>query len=215
MGRFLHLFTLTTFLLVPLCHSTERETQSPGPLENVRSILTSLFGEAQGFLVSTVGEKKLEVALKFLQNSLKWLSDSVASALNVILRYVTEVLGSAGIDAKLPSQTVTPEGVIFVAQWALLALLAYWVMSFVLCLVVGVVKQALWLLKVTFAVGTFGLILSDTGASAETTAMRLAGLVCVCVLLGIGISPKTDTHLENKIKVLERRLKEMEKRKLE
>lgn len=105
---------------------------------------------------------------------------------------------------------------IFVSQWALLAVMAYWILSFILRLVVGAVRQALWLLKITFAVGMFGLILSDTGASAETTAMRLAGLACVCVLLGIGAtSAKPDTQLENKIKMLERRLREMEKSKME
>lgn len=118
--------------------------------------------------------------------------------------------------AKLPFQKVTPEGVIFVAQWAILAVLAYWILSFILRLVVGAVRQVLWLLKLSFAVGTFGLILSDTGASAETTALRLAGLACVCVLLGIGTtSANPDAHLENKVKMLERRLKEMEKRKME
>ncbi|CAM4482237.1 unnamed protein product [Leuciscus chuanchicus] len=118
--------------------------------------------------------------------------------------------------AKLPLQKVTPEGVIFVTKWALLAVVAYMIISFILRLVVGAVRQALWLLKVIFAIGMFGLILSDTGASAETTAMRLAGLACVCVLLGIGAtSAKPDTHLENKIKMLERRLREMEKSKME
>ncbi|KAK7161504.1 hypothetical protein R3I94_004250 [Phoxinus phoxinus] len=156
------------------------------------------------------------MCLKFLQSGVKWLSNAVASALNTVIQYVPEILESAGIDAKLPFQKVTPEEVIFVTQWALLAIVAYMIISFILRLVVGAVRQALWLLKVTFAIGMFGLILSDTGASAETTAMRLAGLVCVCVLLGIGAtSTKSDTHLENKIKMLERRLREMEKSKME
>lgn len=107
--------------------------------------------------------------------------------------------------AKLPFQKVTPEGVIFVAEWALLIVLAYWIISFIVCLVVGAVRQTLWLLKVTFAIGMFGWILSDTGASAETTAIRLAGLARVCVLLGIhSTSAKPDAHLEDKIKMLER-----------
>ncbi|XP_056325201.1 transmembrane protein 109 [Danio aesculapii] len=212
---------LTTLLLsvslqfIPLCQSVEWEKHS-GPLQNARSIITSLSEEAHGFLVSAIGEKRVDLSLKFLQSGVKWLSDAVASALNVAIRYITEILESAGIDAKLPFQKVTPEGVIFVAQWAILAVLAYWILSFILRLVVGAVRQVLWLLKLSFAVGTFGLILSDTGASAETTALRLAGLACVCVLLGIGTtSAKPDAHLENKVKMLERRLKEMEKSKME
>lgn len=118
--------------------------------------------------------------------------------------------------AKLPFQKVTPEGVIFVAQWAFLVLVAYWIISFILSLVFGAIRQAMWLLKVTFAIGMFGLILSDTGASAETTAIRLVGLACVCFLLGIcTTSAKPDRHLEDKIKILERRLREMEKNKMD
>ncbi|RXN20022.1 transmembrane protein 109 isoform X2 [Labeo rohita] len=144
---------------------------------------------------------------QLLQSDVKWKSDAVASVLNVVIRYVAETLESAGIDAKLPFQKVTPEGVIFVAKWGLLVVVAYWIISFIVRLVVGAVRQTLWLLKVTFVIGMFGWILSTTGASAETTAVRLAGLVCICVLLGIrSTSAKPDAHLEDKIKMLERRL---------
>ncbi len=86
--------------------------------------------------------------------------------------------------------------------------------SFILSLLLGAIRQALWLLKATFAICMFGFIISDTGASAETTAIRLAGLACVCFLLGISTtSAKPNRHLEDKIKMLERRLGEMEKNK--
>ncbi|XP_016095128.1 uncharacterized protein [Sinocyclocheilus grahami] len=170
-----------SYQLIPLCHSFEWDEQS-SPLQNARSIFTSLSEEAHSCLVSTIGEKRVDLSLKFLQSGVKWLSDAVASALNMVIRSwsnVTEILESTGIDVKLPFQEVTPEGVIFVAQWALLVVVAYWIIAFILRLVVGAVRQALWLLKVTFAMGMFGLILSDAGASAETTAIRLAGLACV------------------------------------
>lgn len=101
------------------------------------------------------------------------------------------------------------------AQWALLAVLGYWLLSLAAGLLAGVVRRTLFLLKVAFAIAAFGLIVSDGGASAETTAMRLAGLVCACVLLGIGPSPfrgDTNAHLEQQVKVLERRLREVEKK---
>ncbi|XP_052403158.1 transmembrane protein 109 [Carassius gibelio] len=218
MGRCFYFTTLVlsvSYLLVPLCHSLEWGEQS-SPLQNVRSIIISLSEEAHSCLVSIFGEKRLDLSLKFLQSGVKWLSNAVASALNMVNHYVMEILKSAGIDAKLPFQKVTPEGVIFVAQWAFLVLVAYWIISFILSLVFGAIRQAMWLLKVTFAIGMFGLILSDTGASAETTAIRLVGLACVCFLLGIcTTSAKPDRHLEDKIKILERRLREMEKNKMD
>ncbi|XP_016090047.1 voltage-gated monoatomic cation channel TMEM109 [Sinocyclocheilus grahami] len=216
MGQCFYFITIilsVSYLLIPLCHSWGEQSS---PLQNVRSIITSLSEEAHSCLVSIFGEKRVDLSLKFLQSGVKWLSVAVASALNMVNQYVTEILKSAGIDAKLPFQKVTPEGVIFVAQWALLVVVAYWIISFILSLVVGAIRQALWLLKVTFAIGMFGLILSDTGASAETTAIRLAGLACVCFLFGIGsTSAKPDRHLEEKIKMLERRLREMEKNKMD
>lgn len=104
------------------------------------------------------------------------------------------------------------------AQWALLAVLGYWLLSLALCLITGVVRRTLFLLKVIFAIAAFGMILSDSGASAETTAIRLAGLVVTCVLLGIGpsfIRGNTNAYLEQKVKVLEKRLGEMERKSKE
>ncbi|XP_051993434.1 transmembrane protein 109 [Xyrauchen texanus] len=215
MGLFLYLILSVSYLLIPSGHTLEWNNQS-SPLQNVRSFVKSFSEEAHSYLVSVVGEQVVDSSLKCVRSGAKWLSDAVASALTVVIQYLTEILEAAGIDAKLPFQQVTPEGVIFITQWALLAFTAYWIISLILRLVVGAVWQALWLLKCIFAVAMFGLILSDTGAPTETTALRIVGLVCVCVLLGIGsTSEKRDTHLEVKIKMLERRLREMEKSKLE
>lgn len=120
--------------------------------------------------------------------------------------------------AKLPVTYFTPEGVVFVVQWALLAVLGYWLLSLAVCLIAGVVRRTLFLLKVIVAVAVFGLIVSDGGASAETTAMRLAGLVLACVLLGVGPSyfrGDTNAHLEQKVKLLEKRLRDLERKRKE
>lgn len=213
MGRFLYvtLVLSVSYQLILPCYSLDWDSQSSS-LHNVRSIVTSLSEEAHSCLVSMVGEKVADSSLKSARNGVKLVSEATAAALNVVIRYLTEILEAAGINAKLPFNQVTAEGVIFVAQWALLALIAYWILSFILRLVVGAVRQALWLLKVIFTVAMFWLILSDSGASAETTALRLAGLVCVCVLIGVGgSSTQRDTQLEDKIKKLERRLKDKER----
>ncbi|XP_065151677.2 voltage-gated monoatomic cation channel TMEM109 [Paramisgurnus dabryanus] len=213
MGRFLYvtLVLSVSYQLILPCYSLDWDSQSSS-LHNVRSIVASLSEEAHSCLVSMVGEKVVDSSLKSARNGVKLVSEATAAALNVVIRYLTEILEAAGINAKLPFNQVTAEGVIFVAQWTLLALIAYWILSFILRLVVGAVRQALWLLKVIFTVAMFWLILSDSGASAETTALRLAGLVCVCVLIGVGgSSTQRDTQLEDKIKKLERRLKDKER----
>lgn len=108
---------------------------------------------------------------------------------------------------------------LFVTQWALLAVIGYWLLSLLFRLVAGLVRRILWLLKLGGALALFGLILSDTDAALETTALRLAGLVLACVLLGVGPGggqqDHTDSHLEEKVKRLERRLREMERKRKE
>ncbi|KAI3353229.1 hypothetical protein L3Q82_019264 [Scortum barcoo] len=111
---------------------------------------------------------------------------------------------------------VTPDGLIFVVQWVVMALIAYWLLSLAFRLVASTLRRILWLFKVGVALACFGLILSDHSVGTETIAIRLAVLVCVCILLGIGTSRGPNAadrtaHLEEQMKVLERRLREMEK----
>ncbi|KAI5617493.1 transmembrane protein 109 precursor, partial [Silurus asotus] len=184
--------------------------------QSAHSAVKSLGDDAYSYLVSLLGKQTVDTMQKTGWDAVKVASQAVAHALNVVAAYITDFLGAAGIDAKLPVKRFTPEGVLFVVQWALLAVLGYWLLSMVVCLLVGFVRRTLFLLKVTFAIATFGLIMSDGGASAETTAMRLAGLVFACVLLGIGPSSfrgDPNAHLVQKVTVLERRLKEMEKKR--
>lgn len=111
---------------------------------------------------------------------------------------------------------VTPTGVIFVVQWILVALLTYWIISLTFQLVASTLRRALWLLKVSVAVFFFVLILRDYSVGTETMAIRLTVLVLVCVLLGVGssggsgASDKT-ADLEEQVRILERRLREMER----
>lgn len=119
---------------------------------------------------------------------------------------------------QLPFKQISPEGVLFVTQWALLAVIGYWMLSLLLRLVAGAVWRILWLLKLGGALVLFGWILSDTDASMETRAMWLAGLVAACVLLGVG--PRSGlqdhtTNLEEQVRRLEKRLREVERRRKE
>lgn len=118
----------------------------------------------------------------------------------------------------MPFSSVTPEGVVYISQWVLLALIGYWLLSLAFRLVASTLRRVLGLLKLGVALGLFGLILSDRSVGTETIALRLAGLVCVCVLLGVGASgaeANKSAHLEEQVRVLERRVKEMERRRKE
>lgn len=116
----------------------------------------------------------------------------------------------------VPINKVTPGGLIFVTQWVLVALIGYWLLSLAFRLVASTLRRALWLLKVGVALACFGFILSDHSVDTETMAIRLAFLVMVCVLLGVGTSGGSNVadktfQLEEHVQVLERRLREVER----
>ncbi|KAL4641723.1 transmembrane protein 109 isoform X2 [Arapaima gigas] len=187
-----------------------------GVLAAVRSAVTELCDSAYRNLLSVVGKQTVETTLEWIQVAIRVLSEGAASGLNVIAVYITEILKAAGINVQLPFPQFTPEGVATVSQWALLALIGYWLLSLILRLAFSLIRRVLWMLKLCAVLWLFMLIMSDTSASRDTTAWRLAGLVVVCVLLGLGRAKSEGdrcSHLESRLKSLELRLKEVEHRR--
>lgn len=189
-----------------------------GMIQELRAALAELAGEGRTYLGRLAGEQTVLSVQKAFSQVLGAVAGSVSAGLNVLLQYVSHFLEAAGFQAGFPISEVTPEGLIFVAQWVLAALIGYWLISLVFGLVASALRRALWLLKVGVALGCFGLILSDRSVGTDTVAIRLGVLVCACVLLGVGSlrssggDDKT-AHLEEQVKTLETRLREMERRR--
>lgn len=186
--------------------------------QSAHSAVKSLGDDAHSYLGSLLGKQVVNTLSTTIGDAIKMTSQAAAHTLNIVAACITDFLGAAGINAKLPVKQFTPEGVVFVAQWALLAVLGYWLLSLAVGFVAGFLRRILFLLKVIFVIVTFGLIVSDGGVSPETTAMRLAGLVFTCILVGIGPSifrGDNNSYLEHKIKVLEKQLREIERKSKE
>ncbi|KAM3623459.1 uncharacterized protein V6R79_011475 [Siganus canaliculatus] len=186
-----------------------------GLIHEFRDTLADLAGEGRTYLGRLAGEQTVLSVQKAFSQVLGVFAESLAGALNVLLHYVSDFLQAAGVQGINVSK-VTPEGLVFVAQWVILSLIGYWLLSLALRLVASTLRRALWLLKVSLALACFGLILSDHSVDTETMAIRLAVLVAVCVLLGIGTARGTNAadhtaRLEEQVKILERRLREMER----
>ena len=99
----------------------------------------------------------------------------------------------SAITVPLSLPRFTPEGVASVAQWGLLALIGYWLLTVILRLFIGLLRQVFWILKTVAALWLFGLIVSDAHAGTDTTAIRLAGLVLGCALLGVAFPSSEKT----------------------
>ncbi|XP_070767817.1 voltage-gated monoatomic cation channel TMEM109 [Enoplosus armatus] len=213
-GAFSGLCVLSALLLSA---TGEKVSESrSGMIQELRTALADMAGEGRTYLGRLAGEQTVLSVQKAFSQVLGVVAGSLAGGLNMLLQYVSHLLRAAGVQVGFPINKVTPEGLIFVAQWVLVALIGYWLLSLALRLVASTLRRTLWLLKVGAALACFGLILSDHSVGTDAMAVRLAVLVCVCVLMGVGTwrgsnaADKT-AHLEEQVKVLERRLREMER----
>lgn len=109
----------------------------------------------------------------------------------------------------------TAEGVSAVTKCAVLALIGYWLLSFLLRVTVALVRRVFWLIKAVVVLWLFVRIVSDPVASPEVTTMRLTLLVLVCAVSGVAASSGGGGSLETRISSLEARVKGMEKKKRE
>ncbi|XP_041930005.1 transmembrane protein 109 isoform X1 [Alosa sapidissima] len=179
------------------------------------NVVETALENAVVYLESVFGPENIYTVAMFLGMLLQFLAEGAASGLNVIAVYVSEIFRATGVDAKLPFPHFTPEGVASVAKWALLALIGYWVLSVVLRLALSVLRRVFWLLKAVATLWLFGLIVSDTSAATDTTAMRLAALVLGYVVIGLATGGKEAASMESRLNALEGKLKAIEKKKMD
>ncbi|XP_039975124.1 transmembrane protein 109-like [Xiphias gladius] len=187
--------------------------ESP-PAVTLRTLLRGACQEIQQYAESVVGTGVLRSAAEFFEMVIRFLAEGAASGLNVIAVYVAEILRVTGFDVALTLPRFTPEGVTAVAQWGLVALIGYWALTIVLRVLIAVVRRVFWVVKTVLALWLFGLMVTDKTADAETTAVRLAILVLVCVLVTLLTSASEKScAVEHRLSCLEARLKAAEKRK--
>ncbi|XP_004545447.1 uncharacterized protein LOC101464102 isoform X2 [Maylandia zebra] len=216
---FLTICVLALGLTVAWAGAEARAEQAKADSPSVvtlRTVFTGTCQEIHRYAESLVGTSVIRSAAEFFEMVIRFLAEGAASGLNVIAVYVTEILRVTGFDATLKLPHFTPEGVTAVAQWGLVALIGYWLLSIVLRLLIGAIKQVFWIIKTVLGLWFFGLIVTDKQASADTTAVRLAGLVLVCVFLTLLTSSSEKSFVvEDRLRRLEGRVNAVESKKKE
>ncbi|XP_033949065.1 voltage-gated monoatomic cation channel TMEM109-like isoform X4 [Pseudochaenichthys georgianus] len=210
------LFLLSITVLVLALAGAEQGQPGGGspPPVTLGTLISGSCLEVQRYAESVVGSGVIRSAAEFLQMVIRFLAEGAASGLNVIAVYVAEILRVTGFDVALTLPRFTPEGVAAIAQWGLVALIGYWVLTIVLRVLICLVKRVFWVVKTVLALWLFGLIVTEKNATADTTAVRVGGLVLGCVLLTLltSCSEKTCT-VEQRLSTLESRVKGVEKKK--
>ncbi|XP_037117389.1 uncharacterized protein LOC119128759 isoform X2 [Syngnathus acus] len=219
MVHFLRPSCVLLLLAVAVLHTGAEQAEHKASPAGKGTRPTVSFGGmlGQGFhqyVESLLGIGAVQSATEFLGTVIRFLAEGAASGLNVIAVYVTEILRVTGFDAALPLPRFTPEGVTTVAQWGLLAIIGYWILTILLRLVIDALRHIFWLVKMAAVLWVFAMIVSDSSASADTTAVRLGGLVLGYILLTLLTSSSNQASaLEHRLKSLEGRVKAVEKRK--
>ncbi|XP_060903924.1 voltage-gated monoatomic cation channel TMEM109 isoform X2 [Labrus mixtus] len=215
MARLLLVLGLAVVLAGAKAEQTKQTEGSP-PAVTLGTLITGTCREVQRYAESVLGSGVIRSVAEFFEMVIRFLAEGAASGLNVIAVYVTEILRVTGFDAAETLPRFTPEGVAAIAQWGLLALIGYWVLNIVLRLFLCVAKRVFWVVRTVLALWLFGLIVTDKTASADTTAVRVGGLVLGCVVLTLLTSGSENTcTVEHRLSTLEGRVKAVEKRKVE
>ncbi|CAM4611877.1 unnamed protein product [Leuciscus chuanchicus] len=196
-----------------LCYGFAEEFKS-GSYDFGSVILEPLDG-LRRYVESIVGTHVIEICVEFVEMLLKFVAEGAASGLNVIAVYVSEILRATGVNETISIPHFTAEGVSAVTKCAVLALIGYWLLSFLLRVTVALVRRVFWLIKAVVVLWLFVRIVSDPVASPEVTTMRLTLLVLVCAVSGVAASSGGGGSLETRISSLEGRVKGMEKKKRE
>ncbi|XP_037315843.2 voltage-gated monoatomic cation channel TMEM109 isoform X1 [Pungitius pungitius] len=205
-----------TVTLGTLLTGTCREVQRYAESLVGSGVLRAAAEGAVLFLDSLLGQENVSKVAMFFEMVIRFLAEGAASGLNVIAVYVTEILRVTGFDVALSSPLFTPEAVAAIAQWGLVALIGYWVLTIVLRLLIGVVRRVFWVVKTVLALWLFGLIVTEKNVSADVTAVRLGGLVLACVLLTLLTTrAEKSCAVAHRLSSLEDRVKAVEKRKVE
>ncbi|XP_016410910.1 uncharacterized protein LOC107742448 isoform X2 [Sinocyclocheilus rhinocerous] len=196
-----------------LCHGFAEEFTS-GSYDFGPVILEPLDG-LRKYVESIVGTHVIEIGAEFVEMLLQFVAEGAASGLNVIAVYVSEILRATGVNETVSVPHFTAEGVSAVTKWALLALIAYWLLSVLLRVTVMLVRRVFWLIKAVVVLWLFVRIISDPTASSEVTTMRLTLLVLICAVFGVATSSGggTGANLESRMSRLEGQVKGLEKKK--
>ncbi|XP_005452735.2 uncharacterized protein LOC100706823 isoform X1 [Oreochromis niloticus] len=126
-GRFGRIFALVFFVLAVL-EATEFEGR-PQKMREIRATLVDLAWKGRTYLGRLVGEQTYLSVEKDFSQVIGVVAESVANHLNAVLQYSSQFLQANEIQVDLPISKVTPEGLIFIAQWLLKVLLWYCLIS--------------------------------------------------------------------------------------
>uniref|UniRef100_A0A9L0ISI7 Transmembrane protein 109 n=3 Tax=Equus asinus TaxID=9793 RepID=A0A9L0ISI7_EQUAS len=213
-----HLFKAILMVLVALVllHSASSQSHPdfvpPGQQRREASVdlLSQIGRSVRGTLDAWIGPETVHLVSETLSQVMWAVSSAISVAFFALSGIAAQLLSALGLDGDHLTQglKLSPSQVQTFLLWGAGALLAYWLLSLLLGLVLAVLGRILWGLKlVLFLAGFVALVRSVPDPS--TRALLLLALLTLYALLSRLIGTRGSAQLEAKVRGLERQVEEL------
>ncbi|EGW06742.1 transmembrane protein 109 [Cricetulus griseus] len=213
-----HLFkaVLVVLVFVLLFHSSSssqsyRDPPGQQKREASADLLTQIGRSLKETLDTWLGPETMHVISETLLQVMWAISSAISVACFALSGIAAQLLSALGLDGENLTQSLklSPSQVQTLLLWGAAALVIYWLLSLLLGLVLALLGRILGGLKlVLFVAGFVGLVRSVPDPS--TRALMLLALLTLYALLSrLTGSRGSGTHLEAKVRGLERQIEEL------
>ncbi|XP_006010221.1 voltage-gated monoatomic cation channel TMEM109 [Latimeria chalumnae] len=157
-------------------------------------------------LEQVLGKELLQRALEFLTSCSEVIADGLSAGLRTLYRFANDGLRALGVEGERFTHflNLSSQEVHTLLIWGAVALIGYWLFSFLLHLILSVVGRVFWLLKIGLFLSAFVYIITAYEDPARRATLLLVLLV-VYVLLGrFCSSSESEVHyLRDRVRSLE------------
>lgn len=214
-GKYLFSVILVAFVVLHSAWAqSSQDFGSPGghrKKEVPVDVLSQIGRSARGTLDDWVGPETMHVVSETLSHVMWVISSAISVAFFALSGISAQLLNALGLDGDQLTQELklSPSQVQTFLLWGAGALVAYWILSLLLGLVLALLGRILWGLKLVIFLSGF-VILVRSVPDPSTRALLLLALLTLYALLSRLRGPGTSgAQLEAKVRGLERQVEEL------
>lgn len=209
------LMVLVAFLLIHSAASAQshREFASPGQQKKETSadLLTQIGRSLKETLDTWLGPETMHVISETLLQVMWAISSAISVACFALSGIAAQLLSALGLDGEQLTQglKLSPSQVQTLLLWGAAALVIYWLLSLLLGLVLALLGRILGGLKLVLFVAGFVALVRSVPDPSTRALMLLALLTLFALLSRLTGSRSSGSHLEAKVRGLERQIEEL------
>lgn len=176
--------------------------------------LSELGHDITGTMEDLIGQENFKVLATNLSSMVWIVSSGISTGLHVAAGILDQILTSVGMNGNHATQflKLSPSQVQALLLWGLTALIAYWVLSLLLSLILSLLSRIMWLLRTVIFVACFFFIVSGVSDRSVQVWLLLALLTFYALLGRSRASSHAGARLEAKVSSLECQVEELQRK---